>query len=307
MGKITHTIMNGGTLEISNLEDFHKRYVEKILTGEKQYIVELKTDPFKFYIDFDYKGSETLAEDSALEIFKQWEESVSGPVYVARARPRMVDGLWKSGFHLVWPERTVTKATYTRYKNSIVLSTPSVKEFIDEPTSGLRILWSHKHPVGKPYLPWICIHKGVVKHLETVPNSTMLSRFSIRASEETTGDQERSESSEALENFIRKYIRGHSACNVKKILKRGEDLVIQTDSTYCENLGDRHKSNHVWFIIHDGKISQKCHCKCDVVRKKGKKCKDFTGTPYRLPLSVLEDLQPDVEEEFERIDIMTAF
>ena len=307
MGKVTHTIMNGGTLQISNLEDFHKRYVEKILTGEKQYIVELKTDPFKFYIDFDYKGSEPLADDTALEIFKQWEESVKGPVYVARARPRVVDGLWKSGFHLIWPEKTVTKATFTRYKNSIVLSTPHLKDYIDEPTSGLRMLWSHKHPVGKPYIPWISIRNGLVKTLEPVPNSSMLNIFSIRADEEST-ENERSESSEALENFIRKYIRGHAACNVKKLLRRGEDLVVQTDSTYCENLGDRHKSNHVWFLIRDGKISQKCHCKCDVVRKKGKKCKDFTGTPHRLPQSVLEDLQPDEDEDLDvKIDILRAF
>lgn len=309
MGKVTHTLMNGGTLQILNIDDFHKRYMERAILGEKQYIVELKTDPFKFYIDFDYKNQDPLPDEEALRLLIAWEEAVPGPIYVARSPPRIVDGLWKSGFHVIWPERTVTKAWYTRLRNSIILKTPEVADFIDSPTSGLRMLWSHKFPVGKPYVPWIKIHKSKVTNLDTTPNVQMLSLFSIKSDEEAqVPSSGPSQSSGALEEFIRKYIRGHEACNIKKILRRGNDLVIQTDSTYCDNLGDCHRSNHVWFLVRNGRIHQKCHCKCDVVRKRGKKCKDFTGTPYVVPQSILQELEPDDEEEPEgEINILAMF
>ena len=310
MGKVTHTLMNGGTLQILNIDDFHRRYMERAISGEKQYLVELKTDPFKFYIDFDYKDDYPLEDSVALGMFKAWEQAVPGPVYVAKSPARVVDGLWKSGFHLVWPERTVTKGVYTRLRNSIVLKTPDVADFIDSPTSGLRMLWSHKFPVGKPYVPWVKIQKGgFISILDQNPNVQMLNMFSIRAPENTeTEDTTSSGSVDALENFIRKHVRGHSACNVKKLLRKGTDIVVQTDSTYCENLGDHHRSNHIWFLIRGGKLFQKCHCKCDVVRKKGKKCKDFTGTPYVIPQSVLEDLHPESDSEEEQIvDVMRLF
>jgi hypothetical protein len=300
--------MTGGTLQITNNDDFFRRYVEKVLTGEKQYIVELKTDTFKFYIDFDFKASEPLDDATATTYFIEWEKAVTGPVYIAKARPRLVDGLWKSGYHLIWPNKTVTKATYARMKNSIVLKTsPDVAEYIDEPTSGLRMLWSHKYPVGKPYIPWISIHNSKITNLETTPNSNMLKNFSIQAPHDEEVNNEPAESNEALENFIRKYIRGHEACNVKRIIRKGNDLIIQTDSTFCENLGGTHKSNHVWFLIRDGKIHQKCHCKCDVVRRKGKKCKDFTGIPHRIPTSILEELEPEPDDESEIINVLEAF
>ncbi len=313
MGKVTHTLMNGGTLQILNIDDFHRRYMERAILGEKQYIVELKTDPFKFYIDFDYKADYPLEDSVALGMFKAWEQAVPGPVYVAKSPPRVVDGLWKSGFHLVWPERTVTKGVYTRLRNSIVLKTPEMADFIDSPTSGLRMLWSHKFPVGKPYVPWVKIQKGgFVSDLDQNPNVQMLNLFSIRSSEKASSEtDERSESSsDALENFIRRFVKGHAACNVKKVLRKGSDMVVQTDSTYCENLGDHHRSNHVWFLIRGGKLSQKCHCKCDVVRKKGKKCKDFTGTPHVVPQSILEELDPESDEEsagVEPINILQLF
>ena len=287
-------MMNGGTLSVKDHKKFLNVYLEKVLLNEKQYMVEMKTQKFKFYIDFDFKDQ--LSDEDATELFLAWESAVKGPVYVAKTAQRIVDGYWKSGFHLIWPERIVKKQTYTRFRNSIILKTPHVADFIDSPTSGLRMLWSHKYPVGKPYVPWIRIHNGKVEQLSPVPNLHMLEKFSIQVfddGDETSTKEEAiiQETSSKLETYIRKHIRGQEACNVKKIIRNKDShFCIQTDSNYCENLGDRHKSNHVWFMIHSNRIQQKCHCTCDVKRKFGVTCKKFTGRAHILPHSILEEL-----------------
>lgn len=297
MTTTTHVMMNGGTLKVSDKDKFFSAYLEKVITGNKQYMVEMKMDQFKFYIDFDLKTEGSpISDDDVLEIFKQWEEAVKGPVYIAKTQPRIVDGFWKSGFHLIWTNRVVKKQTYTRFRNSIILKTPEMAKFVDTPTSGLRMLWSHKYPVGKPYVPWIKIHQGKIEHLNPEPNLKMLEIFSIQCKQEeslqTPSTSKTEETSSRLEDFIRKNIRGQENCNVKKILRtKGGDICVQTDSSFCENLGGMHKSNHVWFLIQSNRIQQKCHCTCDVKRKFGVTCKKFSGRKYIVPSSILEEIE----------------
>lgn len=297
MGKVTHVVMTGGTLEITDEKEFHGRYIQRILTGTRQHIVELKTEKFKFYIDFDLKLDSQFSDEDAVSLFKSWESVVQGPVYVAKAPARIVDGKWKCGFHLIWSEKVVTKQTYSKFRNSILIKSPEFSEFIDSPSSGLRMLWSHKHPVGKPYTPFLHIHKGHVSSLDPIPNVTMLEKFSIRSSEtECTQDNS---STDLLEDFIRKNIRGQSSCNIKRIISNKSGTIVQTDSSYCENLRDFHKSNHIWFMIKNSVISQRCHCKCDIQRRSGTKCKDYIGKGYILPPSIIEDLEPEVDDQDE--------
>jgi hypothetical protein len=305
MGKVTHVVMTGGTLEISDEKEFHGRYIQRILTGSRQHIVELKTENFKFYIDFDLKLDEKLSDEEAVQLFKGWESVVQGPVYVAKAPVRIVEGKWKCGFHLIWPDRVVTKQTYTKLRNSIVIKSPEYSDFIDSPSSGLRMLWSHKHPVGKPYAPFIRIHNGSVSHLDTSPNTQMLEKFTIRSAECETATV--SSSTDLLEQFIRKNIKGQGACNVKKLVSHKQGTIVQTDSSYCENLRDVHRSNHIWFMIKNNLISQRCHCKCDVTRKSGKKCKDFVGKSHILPPSILEELDPVSVDDQDETNILAMF
>lgn len=309
----THVMMNGGTMQVQDSKKFWSSYIEKVITGEKQYIVEMKLEKFKFYVDFDYKSGAPISDDEAKELFTQWEQTIRGPVYVARTPSRVVDGFWKSGFHLIWSEKPIKKQGYTRLRNALIIKTPEVAKFIDTPTSGLRMLWSHKYPTGKPYVPWIRIEKGVISHLETTPNVTMLDKFSIQAlssSEDVlhTDQASISESESKLEAFIRKHIRGQGSCNIKKILRtKAGDICVQTDSSYCENLGSSHKSNHVWFLIRNDRIYQKCHCTCDVKRRFGVTCKKFTGKAHIVPSSILDEIEAPEEEVDDEINILDLF
>lgn len=311
----THVMMNGGTLRVDDPKKFWGSYLEKVITGEKQYVVEMKLDRFRFYVDFDYKSvNEPISDDDAKQLFLQWEQAIRGPVYVARTPARIVDGLWKSGFHLIWSERPIKKQSYTRLRNSLVLKTPEVAKFIDTPTSGLRMLWSHKHPTGKPYIPWIRIERGVVSHLSSGPSVEMLEKFSIQCEAEPEGaasptgpEGPTGPTGSALEEYIRKHIRGQGSCSIKKVLRtKAGDICVQTDSSYCENLGGSHKSNHVWFVIKSNRIYQRCHCTCDVKRKFGVTCKKFVGRAHIVPLSILEKLE-DLEEVDESVNLLDLF
>ena len=307
MGKITHVVMTGGTLEVVDTVGFYGRYIQRVVLGQKQHIVEMKTDKFKFYIDFDLKDDEPMQDDRALQIFRDWESVIPGPVYIAKTPARIVDGKWKSGFHLIWPDRVVTKQVYAKLRNSAILKTPEFADFIDVPSSGLRMLWSHKHPVGKPYIPFVSIMHGVIHTLNPTPDVNMLVKFSIRV-EDQTSDVQSPNTDSALEEFIRKHVKGQEACNIKRMITNKQGIVVQTDSTYCENLGGRHKSNHVWFLIKNGQIHQKCHCKCDVKRLKGVTCSKFSGTGHILPPSILSSLEPEDEEgQDEEFNILEMF
>lgn len=310
MVQTTHVMMNGGTLSISDCKKFWGSYIEKVITGDRQFMVEMKLEQFKFYVDFDYKSVESpISDEDAQKLFLQWEQAVKGPVYIAKTPARVVDGFWKSGFHLIWSERPIKKQSYTRLRNSLILKTPEVAKYIDTPTSGLRMLWSHKHPVGKPYVPWIKIDKGHVTRLDTNPSVEMLEKFSIQwFSEVSEPVQEPAPVSSKIEEFIRKHIRGQESCNIKKVLRtKAGDICIQTDSSYCENLGSKHKSNHVWFLVKANRIYQKCHCTCDVKRRFGVTCKKFEGRAYIVPSSILEELEATEEIVDEKINILDLF
>ena len=105
-----------------------------------------------------------------------------------------------------------------------------------------------------------------------------------------------------LQTFIRLNMDGQATSRVKRLFKSKDAYLIETDSMYCENLGRTHNSNHIWFILQDGNIKQKCFCRCDTM--KGRKhgfCKDFSGREHRLPHSLTMDLFPAKKKNIDNI------
>ena len=98
-----------------------------------------------------------------------------------------------------------------------------------------------------------------------------------------------------LETFVRQNLEGQKDSRITKVFKKSEtEYYISTYSKYCENLGREHGSNHIWFNVKDGVISQKCFCKCETVeeRKKGY-CRDFEGRKHTLSSSIIKLLFPE--------------
>jgi hypothetical protein len=68
-----------------------------------------------------------------------------------------------------------------------------------------------------------------------------------------------------INKFIKNLFMDHNEYkdqNIKDIFQCGSKkkryYVIQTDSQYCQNVGRTHNTNHVWFLLNDKTICQKC-------------------------------------------------
>ena len=290
----THVLMNGGILFVHDheLDDFYRSYVEALSSGSKLYVVEQKTERFKFFVDLDYKAKEKLNDEDLLQFCTIIHEAlnVKSPCLIARARPRPIaDSLVKSGVHIHWPELVVTRTEAMNLRTKIIAHLSQGYSFdwnaiIDASVyggSGLRMLWSHKKPTGDPYVPWRQLGSDRVFSKE--PNVETLSLFSVRVRGDVEKTHEIFENTDQLETFIRKYIEGQSSLCVKRAQRHDHDgWFVQTDSTYCERIRRSHKSNHVWFSIKSGRISQRCF---------DDECREFKGSEYILPPSIVDQLK----------------
>jgi hypothetical protein len=291
----THTLMDGGILFVldDDMDYFFQTYIQEVKKN-KLYVVEQKTNVFKFFVDLDYKAPEKLSDEFLLKICKSIHESIGSPgrCCIARAQPRpWKDSLIKSGVHIHWPDCKVTKQQALVNRSKIILNLPPVSgidwaEVVDSSVyggSGLRMLWSHKKPSGGPYLPW-CTLGGEMFSKD--PDVGVLSLFSIRcAVDETRVEEEFAvPSSDCIEEFIQRYLPGQRRTQVKKIQRMeegGDAWYIQCDSKYCERIRDEHKSNHVWFFMGKGRISQRCF---------NEECKSFVGSEHILPPSIVDEV-----------------
>lgn len=292
----THTLMNGGILFVQDqdADAFFQVYIEQ-LKQRKLYVVEQKTPVFKFFVDLDYKAAEKLKDEALLAVCEVIHDAIGSPgrCCIARAQPRPVKEGIKSGVHIHWPDFKVTKQEALMLRAKILLALPEVQEVdwanvVDSSVyggSGLRMLWSHKKPSGDPYIPWRQLDG---KEFSKEPNVETLQLFSIRCpfTEKKTEQVDDGEipASEPIEEFIQRYIPGQRKTHVKKIqrLEEGSDAwYVQTDSRYCERIKDEHRSNHVWFMVNRGRISQKCF---------NEECKGFAGPEHILPPSIVDEV-----------------
>ena len=291
-GPGTHVLMSGGILYVppEETQDFYREYIQAINLGTKLYVVEQKTDLFKFFVDLDYKAPEKLTDEDLVQFCSIIHKALetSSQCVIARARPRPVgEGLIKSGVHIHWPNLTVSRTQAMNLRTKIVTSLTSDFPFdwdkvIDASVyggSGLRMLWSHKKPTGDPYVPWRSLEG---REFSKAPDGDTLALFAIRTDEEVPHTEVLGNMG-PLEDFVQKYMEGQSRARVKKVQRHEHNgWFVQTDSKFCERIRTEHKSNHVWFSIHSGRISQRCL---------DEDCAEFKGTEHILPPSIVEQLK----------------
>jgi len=291
-GPGTHVLMSGGILCVppEETQDFYREYIEAINLGSKLYVVEQKTESFKFFVDLDYKAPEKLTDEDLVQFCSIIHKSLetSSPCLISKARPRSIgEGLIKSGVHIHWPNLIVSRTQAMNLRSKIVTSLTADFPFdwdkvIDSSVyggSGLRMLWSHKKPTGDPYVPWRSLDG---REFSKVANVDTLALFSVRTDEEVQQTEVLTDT-EPLEDFVQKYMEGQSKAQVKKVQRHEHNgWFAQTDSKFCERIRKEHKSNHVWFSIHSGRISQRCL---------DEECAEFKGTEHILPPSIVERLK----------------
>ncbi|BCV07059.1 MAG: hypothetical protein Ct9H90mV1_0250 [Prasinovirus sp.] len=80
---------------------------------------------------------------------------------------------------------------------------------------------------------------------------------------------------------------------ITKMHEHKGQFLVSTTSQYCENKKCNHNSNHVWFLISNDTIMQKCFSNTDIMRHFGF-CKDFTGRRHQLPSKITDKLKKEV-------------
>lgn len=241
-------------------------------------------------------------------IHLNWPNFPVNQVMGLRLRTHIIRVLEKMMPSYDW-EKIVDKAVHTGAKGSGFRMPWSHKKQRHTECKGHGCLVCEK--TGKltepPYLPVFRYCDGELEPIDfTEPCVKVLEESSIRSEAtesveipEPVGNTESSvprvtqsmkviESTEllgALENYVQKYLPGHGRAKFTKISEnKSKTFVISTTSQYCDNVKREHVSNHVWFSIYQGKITQKCF---------DEGCQGFTSKSYLLSPSVLKLLYPD--------------
>jgi hypothetical protein len=289
----THVLMNGGQLCVpdKDLTDFWRAYLSDLACGQKLYVVEQKTEKFRFFVDIDYKAENALSDEETLELCRRIYGAIDhvplgrSRCLVARAPAREEKGRVKSGIHIHWPDLIVSKQEALSLRTQILmeLEEDHWPETIDASVyrgAGLRCLWSLKKGVGGSYVPWRSVPDGKV--LNAAPCLDALQLFSVR----TTGGEAQAAKSAStdpsrIEQFIQNNIVGQGNARVRAVRRtkkgEGKGFYVETDSKWCERIQANHKSNHVWFYINGGNIVQKCL---------NEECLEFSGREHFLPPSI---------------------
>ena len=188
--------------------------------------------------------------------------------------------------------------------------------------SGFRMPWSHKKTrhtpckgqgcegctegrlVESPYLPVFLYRDGTIEPcdytepcIETLFTATVRSDatesvnivppaapVTVLERETAKEDIHDSELNARLQAFVRTNLKGQGACSILKVTKLKNHVACSTDSRFCERVGREHESNHVWFSISNGRISQRCF---------DDDCKKFSSRECILSPSILKLLYPD--------------
>jgi hypothetical protein len=294
IGPVTHLLMDGGILLVDKPDEFHEAYIKDLAAGKRLYVVEKKTDTFKFFVDLDHQADYKLDSSQIIGLATKMNLVTKHRCLIALTPTRVVSGKIKTGVHFHWPDLLVTKADAIKLRNQIIMSLPEGTDWdkaIDASVysgSGLRMIWSHKREGTtdfEPYRPWKTVSPGGnVSSLPPEPALDTLKLFSVRTEEDPKKNETLNKDFTKLEQHINKYMEGHSTARVLRVFKTKSDVThcVQTDSRYCENIGKSHRRNHIWFRIRRGVICQMCL---------DDDCKEFVGKPYNLPPSIIAELQ----------------
>jgi hypothetical protein len=168
----THVLLDGGNIHIpkSMMSTFEANYATDIVAGNKNYVVELRTPVFKYYIDVDIFDHEFYDGPKLRKIVDRIQKALSNffkyDVYVCTSPPKDVvkdkQHYIKTGVHLIWPDVFVTQEIalflrqfiiqYLRKKFGPRSETNSWEDVIDETVyikNGLRMIGSYKASICK--------------------------------------------------------------------------------------------------------------------------------------------------------------
>lgn len=169
--KYTHLLLDGGKICVpkEKINDFYKMYTIDLMNKKKNYICEMRTPIFKYFVDLDLIDVNKVKKEEITEIVRMIQKALSQFLKVSDTKRFIVvsttdsktvtvndEEYVKTGVHLIWPRLKINieLALFLRdvllqylaknYKKSFI---NDWEDIIDESVykqNGLRMIGSHK-------------------------------------------------------------------------------------------------------------------------------------------------------------------
>ena len=358
----THLLLDGGRVAVA--DDLHGTFLNAYATGvvrcgggggaARPCMVELRTPVFKMFLDIDARYSDCPRDAVALvggvlcalaaavaEFFapaaSPESSAATAEVCLSSRSKREADGLWKRGFHIVWPGIMVTAATALRFRafalarladvpNPFANDWDSAVDACVYRANGLRMPWSAKGrgddsfyaPVARVLPDGTVV--GVPAPQGVAEVRDHVRRLSIRAFavDETPvlvppdpGDELVASPSSAA---VHSGDLAHYADVLPALgaalppsfagqrftgLVRGDAcFMLRSTSRWCLNLDAEHHSSNVYFVLSRRGVHQRCYCRKDTTEKrKYGTCQDFCSDTWPVPPEVVAAFFDDDDEK----------
>lgn len=232
----------------------------------------------------------------------EWSEVVDSSVYGDVAR-----GSKGSGFRMPWSlkrarcEECGGKGCSTCSHEGRVDQVAYLPVYIYRHGPVLSMLQRIEQTPDPVILEMSAVRSIATEHANVQPPNTVFKEGSF-TKDETKNEFVDDVAIAQLEEFIQKYMEGQASARLTKVYKQPNGhLIVATTSRYCENTSRDHGGNHVWFLVTDEHVMQKCFCRCEtLVGRQFGFCKDFTGKEYKLTSDVKKALFTDKDSVSKR-------
>lgn len=278
-----HVAFNGGKYFIGNEKknEFYELYCKSYNAGEYLYLIESCLYPCVFFIDVDQK----INYFDILKYFPNQDSII--------CKCTQTDGI-----HFIFPNLIINNYEHIDCipKDLQCLIDMSVYK------TGLRMIGSRKLNSDRVYLP-IYKYNGCEKMSEfSILTPELVKLCSIQTPESSWNSSKLGIKNTHLKSdysdgsILQKLNENYKTCQIKKVTKMNDDLYcIQTNSKFCINKNDFHKSVGVYFVMKKNakdnwEIRQKCYCKCNIERNNGL-CKNFTSQGITLSLNDINQIK----------------
>ena len=341
--RYTHLCLDNAKLYIppDSIPEFYHTIIQGLNIHKDRYFIcehpylSSKNTVRRFYIDFDFKCDRKIELFEMKKVIQECSDIVleyfglEFDVILCQRRSLESGELFRSGFHAIWPDFTLSEEMSVSFSTIIK---DRLKEKFNEYDwetvidynvyrTGLRMIYMKK-------IVWKKIdgqkkrvvedqqYKPVYKYPEDdyldgnhykymmdcsiqckLPSMEFSPIKPIMLLGESKTDQELiKEISIAAEirTFIQKHLPRQWDEEIIKVIPRRSWYIIQTKSRYCANIDGEHNSENIYFKIKTNGFVQRCHCKCDTLeRRKNGLCKHFESKRYKLSERLFKVLFPD--------------
>lgn len=260
--------MTGGKLHvpINMYSMFVQLYLE---SANDLYIVERFGGIFIFFLDIDNYSNTNALIETLIDKYK---------------RDFIVLKCTKNkGFHVIFPEWRVNVDQATKLAN--ILETPKPDTGVYKGHS-LRMPGSLKPNENRSYMPIGFTKSGEFIHCTKLTNQ-LFKECCVSVSEYATFSKAEASCVISKQGYLQKILEGtelqpyYQNAKITRVTKLGKYTILVSNSHYCQNIQDNHKSNCVYFVISPDKcIRQKCFCRCS-----HRTCSTYKGKKYPINYS----------------------